>query len=589
MRNWGYYRQVVEILRRLYAPLDDHFERLVGLKATELIVVFDRMIQSIEKKSSKFREKLAAAVSQKTKAHLIEEYFRQFEIPDQGKISEFVKFSKEQELSRKNIIVLLISHSGLHLADVYRFEAEEIAEWIGRDARIVKASLGNFSLSYGDLSEFEFDHLFLGNPVWEKPLVLDRNGNFRCYMPQLFFGFSFHILDSILANIPVANAALARRRAQFLEAEIEIAFSGAFGTQFARRNVKWQYDGVQFETNLLIQFDSQLFIVEAKSNRISWPALRGAPDRMARHIQELLIDPAIQSKRLEDAIWEWKNGDRTKLEIDDEIDLTRVKTINRFSITLEDFSTIQSNLKELGSAGTLDPKYPIAVTLTLADLESVFEILDNAVERLYYLERRKEIQDAVLYVADEMDILGIYVQNGLELGEIEEGNTSVIALGMSKKIDEYFQARELGFEPDKPRRPMTKWFADIVARLSTRKPQRWTEAAVMLMRLSYEDQQEVFRRFEKVRRSLEKDAAGTDDEIDTVVVTPPAWRSTGFACVAFREGHRGDRHAIMERGASSVFQSSNAKRCLVIANDVKGATYPYATLGVFERPANAAI
>ncbi len=83
----------------------------------------------------------------------------------------------------------------------------------GRDARIVKASLGNFSLSYGDLSEFEFDHLFLGNPVWEKPLVLDRNGNFRCYMPQLFFGFSFHILDSILANIPVANAALARRRA----------------------------------------------------------------------------------------------------------------------------------------------------------------------------------------------------------------------------------------------------------------------------------------------------------------------------------------------------------------------------------------
>ena len=233
-----------------------------------------------------------------------------------------------------------------------------------------------------------------------------------------------------------------------------------------------------------------------------------------------------------------------------------------------------------------------------------------------------------------MDILGIYVQNGLErrgrsswtrrgmLAEIEEGNTSVsgllrrplrwirlrnpfsLALGMSKKLrrvahmiaphqlvptNEYFQARELGFEPDKPRRPMTKWFADIVARLSTRKPQRWTEAAVMLMRLSYEDQQEVFRRFEKVRRSLEKDAAGTDDEIDTVVVTPPAWRSTGFACVAFREGHRGDRHAIMERGASSVFQSSNAKRCLVIANDVKGATYPYATLGVFERPANAAI
>jgi hypothetical protein len=61
-------------------------------------------------------------------------------------------------------------------------------------------------------------------------------------------------------------------RADYLEAEVErqlrIAFPEAqFATQF-----KWQSGGQEFETDILLRFDTTLLLVEAKSGKVSWSA-----------------------------------------------------------------------------------------------------------------------------------------------------------------------------------------------------------------------------------------------------------------------------------------------------------------------------
>ena len=53
-----------------------------------------------------------------------------------------------------------------------------------------------------------------------------------------------------------------------------------------------------YETDLIAFIDSFALVVECKSGKVTPPALRGAAGRMRKHIQELLIDPNLQSLRL---------------------------------------------------------------------------------------------------------------------------------------------------------------------------------------------------------------------------------------------------------------------------------------------------
>ena len=582
VRNWGYYTQVLEILRRLYKPLDDHCERLIGLKATELIDVFDKMLRKTEERGGEYRHKLSAAFNQATKKEMIQEYHNQFGLPDESS-KELLEHTRKQKWSRKDIMAAFMNHSAFFVTGIFLFELDQITGWLDRDKSEVRRALDGFSFSYGSLSHHDFEHLFLANPIWEKPLIKESESLYFCCLPAVFFGFSFQIFNRIFAMNGDSKIIHEKHRSKFLENEITRTLNDAFSADDIKPNVKWNYDGIPYESDLLIRIDSHLFIVEAKSGTVSWPALRGASKRMKYHIDELLISPAKQSKRLEEAILKKKSGvEKDNLEID--FDVSRIQRIVRLSITLEDFSTIQSNLREIVDSGIFGHDLPIAVAMSLADLQSVFHILESPIEKMHYLLRREEIQNSVKYLADELDLLGLYLRTGFSLGEFEQGQAQLISVGMSSDIDEYFQALDQGIEREKPRRKLTKWFSDIEYRLSGRKPPRWTEAALMVLDTGFDDQKKLEAQFGRICRSLRKRRPSKGEIINTIGVFPPAWRRTGLACVAFYEDERSKRHAIMESGSMHVFRNSHAERCLVIACDVNGDNYPYATLGVFDRP-----
>ena len=219
--------------------------------------------------------------------------------------------------------------------DIYAFSASEIASWVARSEADVERALDRLSYELGDLVGHPFEHLFLGNPVWLRPFLKIDSGKYLCVLPQSFFAFSFHIFDEVFASCNDSGKAHALTRARFLESAIEQIFRGAFDEHLIDTNVKWSYEGVEYETDALVQIDSHLFIIEAKSHSVSWPALRGAPGRMKKHIEEMFTEPALQSERLEHAIWESKAG-ATKLKLNSRIDLFKVHAIIRISITLED-------------------------------------------------------------------------------------------------------------------------------------------------------------------------------------------------------------------------------------------------------------
>jgi hypothetical protein len=263
-------------------------------------------------------------------------------------------------------------------------------------------------------------------------------------------------------------------------------------------------------------------------------------------------------------------------------DLNAIQNIIRISVTLEDFATIQSQVSRLRDTGWLDKDFSAAPTITLADLEVVFDILTSAPQKIHYLVRRAELEDHMQYSGDELDLLGFYIETGFNLGKEEFEPREWIISGMSEKVDEYYVALDQGITRKKPSLQLINWWKDIQLRIEQRCPYRWSEVAVMLLNVSLGDQRKAERGFKRIMRNVKKNWY-QPDHINSIIMNLPQ-RSEAVGLLAFRERQQDQRHDFMRNLAGRAFSDANADRCLVIGVNIDDENwYPYSVLGVFER------
>jgi len=479
----------------------------------------------------------------------------------------------------------ILSHSDLRLPDIFTFSIEKVAADVGLDAEGLSTGLGKVELSFGELEGENPEHFFLDNPVWRRPLIRLGDGIFFCAMPQVFFSFVFQILDGLLGEDTKPRKCCSTRRAEFLEAEVaRILVKALPGCEYVR-NFKWHDLEGEFETDIVVKDGSFLLIVEAKSGDISPPALRGAPGRIARHIREQVVEPAIQSQQLAERVIEERDkaGRNSPSCLRLPFPVEDVRRILRLTVTLEFFAAIQSSFSVLRDTGFVNEEFPASPTMTLADLETVLDILPSRAERLHYLMRRNELEKTIRLWGDELDLLGLYLETGLNLGKAEVNEMNLKLMHMSKTVDEYDNARDAGIERKRPILKKTKWWGDILQELERRAPARWLEAAVMLLNFPVDEQHQTERAFRRLKKNVKKNwiRYGT---VNTVVMCAPEWRSDAVVLLAFRERQKEKRYIFMENIAGSVLGSENhVERCLVIGVNIDRPRYPYNLLGVFDR------
>jgi len=166
-----------------------------------------------------------------------------------------------------------------------------------------------------------------------------------------------------------------QRRADFLEDQIQELFTKGFPDARLQRGVKWKESEKVFETDLLCRIDSHLFIVEAKSGLVHASALRGAPDRLKKHVQELILEPSIQSARLAERVSAMiaGKGEADFFETPLSFPLEGVIRIIRLSVTLDEFANLQAHVRTLAEAGWAPPGFDWALSMSLANLTTIFE------------------------------------------------------------------------------------------------------------------------------------------------------------------------------------------------------------------------
>lgn len=584
VRNWGYLSKVASIVNRLSSPINEVFLSTTGISATNLIDLFSHLIRRHERRFNERLAKLRPVFSQPTIAEMLVAYHNANpQLKDSS--AEMIASAKVHGVTIEQMKFLLLSHSDLSLDETYIFNADALAKETGIDATSITSALDYLSLNLGALARSNPEHFFLANPVWTKPVIKISKDQYFCAMPQVFFSFVFPILSELLENDRSAMSQYENRRAVFLESEVSSLFQKAFPDCEISSNYRWREGADEYENDLMVRIDSHLIVVEAKSHSISWPALRGAPDRARRHFKEMLLDPSLQSLRLATRITQALSAkdNWNALLPNFPIALDQVRTVLRLSVTLEDFATLQTTLHHAKEANWIPPEHPIAPCILLADLEIVFDILESTPHKIHYLKRRADLEANLNYKGDELDLLGVYLQTGFNIGEAEFSGDHFALVAMSKLIDNYYMALEEGVVTPKPAPKMTRWWKDICAKIEKRDFHQWSDIANVLLSVSFEDQEIIATKFKKIVKNVHKNWR-TPNHNCAIIMTPSKEHADALAVFAFKENDKNERYTRMENVASQVFEASHLERCLVIGINIDKMHYPYSLIGVYFKP-----
>ena len=573
VRNWGYFSEVKQISIELYAPLDEKFRIALGFGASDLITTASHLIAIFEKRSSERLRWLQRVFREKTTPRMVRAYYKHHPTI-RGTADEFLK-EIPGRVTREEVALKLLAHADLLMPETMIFTPEDVSRQSGLSTELTKNVLDALSLSAGSLQEEDPEHLFMGNPIWRAPVVA-MGETYFCPMPQTVFSHIHEIMRSLAEKADVKEA-IENQRADYLEAKVKTLLSVALPTAQMRHGIKWKIDGAEYETDHVAAIDRTVVIVEDKSAALTAPGLRGAPDRVRRHVRDLIVAPSEQSARLARVISQAKNGDAKANESLEpfRLILTDVEQVVRISVTLDDFSIVASAEGELKEAGWIPRDVALAPTLNVADFQAAVDILGNPSFFLHYFAERERFQKALRIYADEVDFLGFYLQTGFNIGDLEKQEISLVLTGASAPIDHYYNSRDAGVTLEKPKPKLSLYFSTIIRAIEERAFPRWTTVVIDLLRCaSYEEQKKIDRLLTKLKAGVERNWRNPKHEC-SLVVTPPEVRETAVVFFAYPPQLASRRKEVAQELASQALDISGRERCVMICRNTAQWDEPY--------------
>lgn len=481
VRNWGRYDEMVRIVRELHAPLDDGLRSHHGFAATELVDVASGLVDMIQQRLSNRLTLLAGIMRGRTRKAIVHAYFERYNGVD-GDPEEFLTALPPRTTLRQ-LRMMLHEHASVGLMLEFIVDSGDLAAQIGISAQVVDRVFAAIGLYPGVLHSKEPEHLFLDNPVWMRPAMKD-GAEFLFFLPQTIIGFLPNLLRDLAAEAGLEKK-LEQRRARYLEDEMARLLSVTLPTARLLVGAKWSWKGVLYETDVIAVVDKVVVIAEAKSATLTSAALRGAVNSARRHVKDLLVEPAIQSTRLQDILRAAGKGDAEARGVAASlrlgIDAADIEQIIRLSVTLDDFATLASAQAELKHAGWFPEGLVQPATMTLADLGACTDILNRPLFFLHYLLGRERIQRIAPVFGDELDYLGTYLCSGLDLAEVAAGTHKGMFSRMSMAIDAYHLALGMGRDVAKPAPRVPPYVAAILDKLEAGQRPDWTTTGLTLL------------------------------------------------------------------------------------------------------------
>jgi hypothetical protein len=585
VRNWAYSYQMKRIVIDLSKLIKYDFEKIYGIDPVRFMELLFKITEERNTLLSKHLQKVKLFAEKKSYKEMMKAYNKAF--PENKKIEddEVEKIWNSVGKNKRKFLGLLIYHSDLKIEEIYSFDIDHALSLYGDNGKRkeLKNIFNRLSIRFGDLKDCEKEHIILNNPVHHQPFIIIEEDKYY----SAIFGIISHLAINLLEDLISKDENLQKKysnriKPNYLEDEIERLFKINFPNAIVFRGSQWidTSNNKNYENDLLVIIDTFGLIIEAKSGQVTPSARRGAPKILFETLKLLIEEPSEQAHKFIEYLKKNRtihtfNNKRGEKNV---VDSSKINYFIPIGITLANLGIISSNLKKLIEAGITERKISdLAPSISLTDLEVIFELLPFEAEKIHYFARRREIEDHLNYEGDELDLLSFYLENGFNIDETEYNSEIMIDLILkSKEIDPYFEGINRGVKVNKPGLEMTEWWKDILNKLSNKKPKNWLETSFILLNSTKKNQEKFEKTLEGLKKRIRTGKVDKKHNWVTFLFGPKrkSFAVIGYPYITINKEER--NNIIM-----NIFHSEevkNSKGSVIIGINVNKEDYPYSIL-----------
>ena len=579
VRNWAYLWQMETITYELADLIKLKFIDVYGFDPKVFLDILFSLAPLTEIKARKFIQNSRLIYKAKTFIDVFNTYEGSFSNAKRIGDVEREKIWNDCGQDIQSLKIFFLFKSEMFLADIFMHTSLEIHSHLSKNISesTICSILDEISFRFNELSQTNIDHIFLNNPVHNKPFIKVDDGKYFSVIAQIFS----HLGIGLLENFIYANSDLkekyALKKGKYLEEKVERMFRQSFPKAQIFKGSLWkcQKDQKEYENDLCILIENFAIIIECKSGAVSSSAKRGAPERLSNVLNKLIVEPSEQAIRFEAFLKQHSSTHvfKTEFGAENSIDISKIQYFIPLGITLSNLGSVGSNLKTLINAKTTSRKLEeLAPSINLADLEIIFEILPLRAEKIHYLARRREFGAHLNFSGDEIDLLAFYLDNGFNISNAEYDGALHIDMKLkSKEIDPFFDARQNGINIEKPCLKKTKYWNDLLVWLE-KCATHWLQASYVLLNTPLIDQ-----------IAFETELEGFIQQISTsqfqqpnlcmIKYFGPDRRKYAIAGFPYKNISKEKRNLFISDIASQIVEE-NVRGFVVLGYDLNTKTYP---------------
>lgn len=573
--------QTQDYAEGLASAVNGSFRHHFGCDASAVVAMLSSIMERAEFRLQAHIGHLRTWAQKKSGTAMIEAYVKSLDPEAAARVTaETAPWRRD----RRRLHTHFWNLSEQRLRDAFTFPLDELVAGAPVEQRsaLKEVVTSALMLRFGDVTEGVLQHLHLSNPVRLKPFIEINAHNVFCSGPQIVGTHLAEILEALCATKPKLKRLAEKARADWLEARLSAVVRQFLPSAEVREAVKWSEDGGQnwWESDIVAVIDKTMLIFEAKSAKISAPASRGAIGSLKEVLQELVVAPSEQSLRLK------KHVDSASGPIEFKttqgswvVNAGEVREVVRINILQDAIGPLSSHWPQLKKVGLIPIDKDIAPSMSVFDLESVFETLSLEIERCHYLSRRVELEQNANYRADELDLLAIYVETQFNLGEDEFDGARQEWYGRSLRLTPlYFdkQIRQLS----QPQIKRTPFWEELLRSLERRRPSGWTRFGHRLLNVTGKGQRMIERFMQKGLREVKR----RPDLFFTTGLTQGASARLQTISVMVGAPNSSEQfEANLRYAANSAFEQGGRDDMLAIYWFVPRTDEPYDFIGILRR------
>jgi hypothetical protein len=344
--------------------------------------------------------------------------------------------------------------------DTFRFDLNDLDEGEKQVIRELSTSFGD-NISFLDPRFKAFplnDTLIISKPVLYSP---ERN-SYYCFSPRILHRNIFNIGEHLLQNANndyFQHTYLGKgvnSRSSYFENKVADLINKIMPSYSVYSNLKYKIANNEYEIDILIETNDQIFLIEVKSGLYSNAAKSGAIKNLKSDMTDFVGYASEQLTRTQNYITTCQPLATFHLKDSTTININSHKDIIKIVVPFDSIIGITNQLYELSKVGITSPQKDFPLSFSIFDFMVISEIFENnEAGFIEFAKARVELcQEENFKVLSELDFLGLFLSREYKkiLKTYTREKKVLVDSKFRRNIDDYYDAKFHGIRRRLPKK-----------------------------------------------------------------------------------------------------------------------------------------